>query len=365
MKRLKTGFTTGTAAAAAAKAAVHMLATDKAPETVSVALLTGDRIRIPIVKCSMNSNCAECTVQKDAGDDPDITHKAIIGARVRFIIKEDTEDSPLSVNITGGYGVGKVTKPGLEIPPGEPAVNLGPRKMILQSVREALDSNHCPARNVEVEVFVPNGVELAKKTLNARLGIIDGISILGTTGIVKPLSHEAYIATIESALSVARAAGLDTVVLTTGRRSERYARQFRKDFPGEAFIQIGDYFRDSIHNAVQQGFRKIILAVFFAKAVKMAQGFPNTHAANAQLDIQRLADWAMRVTNDKKLCEEITEAVAARHVLELIRHNHNALIHEVGKRMTAAAAGFAGSGATVEGVIFDYNGHVFSINGTI
>jgi len=357
---LRTGFTTGTAAAAAAKAAVYLLIKNELPQQVSVLLLTGERIQIPIENGSVKGNSAECTVRKDAGDDPDITHKAIIGSRVMFITPPQSAISNQQpvILITGGHGVGIVTKPGLEVPPGEPAINPGPRKMITQSVTEALHECGREDISLEIEIFVPEGIDLAKKTLNAKLGIIRGISILGTTGIVKPLSHEAYIATIKSGLSVAYAAGIKTIVLTTGRRSERFAQGKWRELPVEAFIQIGDYFKDSVAQAAEFGFHKIILAVFFGKAVKMAQGFPNTHAANAQLDTESLAEWARNVTHDNDLYEKIRKAVAARHVLEMIRDNHKKVIHEVGKRMMLSAKNFAGSGVILEGYIFDYNGDV-------
>ncbi len=357
-KELRTGFTTGTAAAAASKAAVYLLIKNELPQQVSVLLLTGERIQIPIESGFVKGNAAECTVRKDAGDDPDITHKAIIGSRVTFITSpQSANHNPRTViRITGGHGVGTVTKPGLEVPPGEPAINPGPKKMITQSVIEVLQE--CNIQNIalNVEIFVPEGIDLAKKTLNAKLGIIGGISILGTTGIVKPLSHEAYIATIKSAISVAYAAGIRTIVLTTGRRSERFAQEKWSELPVEAFVQIGDYFKDSVTQAAESGFHKIILAVFFGKAVKMAQGFPNTHAANARLDTESLAEWAKDVTHDNDLYEKIRKAVAARHVLELVRNNHKKVIHEVGKRMMLSAKNFAGSGVILEGYIFDYNG---------
>jgi cobalt-precorrin-5B (C1)-methyltransferase len=231
-RKLKSGFTTGTTAAAAAKGALIYLLEGKAPSRVVIELLTGDKIMIPIHWSQRKGHQeAVCTAIKDAGDDPDVTHKAEIGANVKLSGPRGDSGASLRVfngiKITGGIGVGRITKPGLEVPPGEPAINPGPRKMITQAIKEVLDEHQIQS-NVSVEVFVPKGEEIAKKTLNARLGILGGISILGTTGIVRPMSHDAFIATIESALSVAQASGQKKVILTTGRRSERFAQHLYK-----------------------------------------------------------------------------------------------------------------------------------------
>jgi cobalt-precorrin-5B (C1)-methyltransferase len=253
-RKLKTGFTTGTAAAAAAKGALRYLLEGNMPSRVMIELLTGDKLAIPIHRCErLAEDEAKCTVIKDAGDDPDVTHKAEIGAEVKLAGPGSKNHN--GIYITGGTGVGKITKPGLEMPPGEPAINSGPRKMIHQAIKDTL-AKHGLQRAVSVEVFVPRGAEIAKKTLNARLGILGGISILGTTGLVRPMSHDAFIATIESALSVARASGNNRVVLTTGRRSERYAQQLWTHLPEEAYVQIGDFFKRSLEIATGYDFRK-------------------------------------------------------------------------------------------------------------
>ena len=214
--RLKTGFSAGTAAAAAAKAALRYLLEGRMPSSVDIDLLTGDKIAIAVHDGERTAeNQARCTVIKDAGDDPDVTHKAEIGANVTIQTPEAGQarrNHHGGIHISGGVGVGKITKPGLEMPPGEPAINSGPRKMINQAIKDTL-AKHDSQCGISVEVYVPRGAEIAKKTLNARLGILGGISILGTTGLVRPMSHEAFIATIDSALSVARASGKNKVVL--------------------------------------------------------------------------------------------------------------------------------------------------------
>jgi cobalt-precorrin-5B (C1)-methyltransferase len=313
-RKLRTGFTTGTAAAAAAKAAMLHLLEGKPQPDVRIQLLNGDAIRIPIHSSERKDDrSAICTVIKDAGDDPDITHGAEIGAKVSL---EKTLKGG-DIKIAGGIGVGTVTKPGLEVSPGEPAINPGPRRMITASVQEVLD-RACLKVPVQVEIFVPRGEILAKNTLNARLGIVGGISILGTTGAVKPLSHAAYVATIAAALSVARAAGLRHIVFSTGRRSERFSQAIWTKLPAEAFIQIGDYFKQSLQMASCRGFGAVTLAVFFGKAIKMAQGIGHTHAKKSQLSLERLGQWVVDLTGDSALAETVSAANTARQALALL-----------------------------------------------
>lgn len=351
-KKLRSGFTTGAAAAAAVKGALRMLMDNATPEKVRIKALTGEDIDIPIhAREKIASDSARCTVIKDAGDDPDITHKAEIGAIVTL------SEGNGELRIKAGTGVGTVTKPGLEIPPREPAINPGPREMIRRVVAEAFP-DVASRPQVTVEVFAPEGEKLARNTLNPRLGIIGGISILGTTGIVRPMSHEAYIATIEASLSVARAMGLDRVVLTTGRRSERYAQALWPDLPEEAFIQIGDFFQASL-DAVNRGkIAGAALTVFFGKAVKMAQGVPHTHAAKSAMALSRLAKWSREITGNAEFADAVADANTARHAFDLIMGKHPEMVAQVGNRMTEAARNFAGSGTTIRGVILDYTGNV-------
>jgi cobalt-precorrin-5B (C1)-methyltransferase len=361
-RKLKTGFTTGTAAAAAAKGALSYLLEGHMPSSVNIELLTGDKMAIPIHHCERKAeNKAKCTVIKDAGDDPDVTHKAEIGANVTLEAPPAPSGTQTNhhhgIQISGGVGVGKITKPGLEMPPGEPAINSGPRKMINQAIKDTL-AKHDIQRGVSVEVFVPKGAEIAKKTLNARLGILGGISILGTTGLVRPMSHDAFIATINSALSVARASGNSKVILTTGRRSERYAQQLWPFLPEEAFIQIGDFFKRSLEMAAGQGFAQITLAVFFGKALKMAQGVPHTHAAKSRLTLDKLSEWARRITRNSNLSQKIIAANTARHAFDMIYPDHPEVIAQVGKQVISSAKMFAGKTVQIHCLIFDYEGNV-------
>ena len=365
-KKLKAGFTTGAAAAASAKAALMALLTCRTPDQVEIRFLTGEKktIRVKEITTLSNTSC-RASVIKDAGDDPDITHKAEIGAVVTL-----KTGSP-GVIITGGKGVGKVTKPGLEVAVGEPAINSGPRQMIEESVYGAYQQLCLPFRHqVHVEVFVPRGEILAKKTLNSRLGILGGISILGTTGIVRPLSHDAYIATIRSGISVARANGSDTLVFTTGRRSERYAMGIFPDIKEDAFIQTGDFFKAGIDMVLEENsqapgnqplnppVKQIIYTVFFGKAVKMALGFEHTHAAKSELTLKQLAQWGEEVTGNPDLAADIGQANTARHAFSFIHPGFPELLGFLGKKMRDNALGFAENRVDIRIIILDFEGKV-------
>jgi cobalt-precorrin-5B (C1)-methyltransferase len=352
--RLRSGFTTGTAAAAATRAALQFLLAVAVPGRVRVLLPGGQALEIAAHAVRrLDRHTAEASVIKDAGDDPDITHGAEIGARVLWFPAPGARQ----VVIRGGPGVGTVTKPGLETPVGQPAITAGPRAMITQAALDCMAEFGVEGR-VETEIFVPKGEELARHTLNARLGIVGGISILGTTGIVRPLSHAAYVATIAAALSVARAAGLDDVVLTTGRRSERLAQARRPERPAEGFVQMGDYFAATMGLAADKGFARVSLAVFFGKAVKMAQGIGHTHARSAELTLERLAQWTLAAGGDAALAEAVAGANTARQAFGLLRDRCPAVIATVGREMVGAALRFGRQRVAVGAVIFGFDGEV-------
>ncbi|MBF0101596.1 MAG: cobalt-precorrin-5B (C(1))-methyltransferase [Desulfobacterales bacterium] len=360
-KALKTGFTTGASAAAAAKGALLSLVSTQAQHHVSIQLLDNQftELSIPLYNIErLSENESICTVMKDAGDDPDITHKAIIGVRLHYI----PTDLETSIQLIRGTGVGLVTKPGLEILPGEPAINPCPRKMISQEIYRVLDPLSLKA-NITAEIFVPNGEELAQKTLNPRLGIVGGISILGTTGLVKPLSHEAYLATIQSALSVAKAMGIEELVFTTGRRSERWAQTLFPELPDEAFIQIGDFVESSFCMADQFHFKSIRLCAFFGKALKMALGYPCTHAAKSELRFQELADVTYHLTQNVELSKSIENAKTARMAFDILQNTCYEVIHYIGKQMREVASQYSNKHIDIQTVIFDFLGKpVFNSN---
>ncbi len=354
-KTLRCGFTTGTAAAAAVKAALQAILCPGPPATVRIEFLTEGSIDIPVHRLErLSATMARATVIKDAGDDPDVTHRAEIGATVTVIETATSSVEALRIVIRGGKGVGRITRPGLELPPGEPAINSGPRRMIRRAVRQVVGPD-APPLTIDVEIFVPQGEALARKTLNARLGIVGGLSILGTTGIVKPMSHEAYTATIRSALSVARASGREQVAMTTGRRSERQAQQHLSGWTDDQFVQIGDYFQFALSTAGEMGFQGIVMAVFFGKAVKMAMGVPHTHAARSSLALDQLGDWTAALTGRPGLADRVRDANTARQAFELLGA-YPTVIARVGQGIVEHAEAFAGRTLKVRSLIFDYQG---------
>jgi cobalt-precorrin-5B (C1)-methyltransferase len=225
-RKLRSGYTTGACAAAAAKAAAVLFCKDNALKTVEIPFPDGSRHRFKVHSTSIDGSGDEkratASIIKDAGDDPDVTNGAEISATVHFSAEEVREKEWITVEnvqISAGVGVGTVTKPGLAVPVGEPAINPVPRQMICKAVQQVESE-----KTVHVSISIPRGEELAEKTLNHRLGIVGGLSILGTTGIVRPVSADAWKATIEASMNVAREAGLDDIVLSTGRTSEKGAQ---------------------------------------------------------------------------------------------------------------------------------------------
>ena len=284
MRTLRSGFTTGACAAAAAKAAALLLLSGQQPGQVDIPFPNGDRHCFRLHRCTVTHGLATASVIKDAGDDPDVTNGAEIIASVR---RQEADKEEAAVLIQAGAGVGTVTKPGLPIPVGEPAINPVPRQMIRAAVAEALQELQTEAR-LSVCISVRNGEDLAVQTLNKRLGIIGGLSILGTTGIVRPVSAKAWTDTIDASMKVARAAGLDQVILSTGRTSEAAVQQLRH-LPEEAQVMMGDYLAYALTAAQRHGFCRIHLAGMWAKVLKCALCIPQTHVRNGALEVEQAA----------------------------------------------------------------------------
>jgi cobalt-precorrin-5B (C1)-methyltransferase len=384
-KELRSGFSTGTAAAAAARAALRHLLTGSCSDTVSVRLPSGDYLAIPVAWTGMEGATATARVIKDAGDDPDITNGAEIKASVSVLRPAGQR----GILLKTGKGIGMVTKPGLPVIPGEPAVNPVPRQMLAENIslelqllenpdfkppfanpppdKAWLHLPFCPGAtsmrqadfSILVELEVPKGEELARHTLNPRLGIVGGISILGTTGIVKPFSNEAYEQTITAALSVAASSGCGTAVLSTGGKSERFAMDLLKELPSEAFVQIADFFSFGVREARRFGFSNIIHSLFFGKAIKMAQGCPYTHARTAPLELNFLAATARSQGYDAQHCRELASANTARHALEIIAGKGSlSILDSIAATAAAQSARLAGDGAQIRLLLFDYGGRL-------
>jgi len=349
--RLRTGFTTGACATAAARAAAEMLASGADRTRVTIRLPIGRRATFPLERHERHPDgSVTCAVVKDAGDDPDCTHGAHLTATVR------PAPSP-GVHLKGGEGVGTVTRPGLGLPVGAPAINPVPRRMIEEHVAEALAEGG--PEGVEVTLSVPGGAEMATKTLNARLGIEGGISILGTTGIVKPYSTAAFRASVEQGVQVAAAQGATEVVLTTGGRSEGFARALRPDLPEAAFVQMGDFVGFALQCAARCGVRRVTVCGMIGKLSKLADGRRQTHAAGSQVNTALLARLARAGGASREVAGAIAEANTARHAMELAAAGGFAgLADAVAERAARHAARFAGGGVEVAVVLTDFDGNV-------
>ena len=306
-KALRTGWTTGTCASAAAKAAACALAQQRPQEVVEVALPSGRRVTFALDSCAYDDVRAEAVVVKDAGDDPDVTDGAHVTATVSW-------RAAAGVALEGGVGVGVVTKPGLGLEVGEPAINPVPRAMILQAVGEAVDP---AARGVRVVVSVPEGERMARKTTNARLGILGGISILGTTGIVRPFSTASWQASVVQAVQVLAAQGEETLVLCTGGRTEAGARALLPDLPEVCFVEVGDFTGAAVRRAVEVGLRRVVFVGMAGKLTKLAAGVLMTHYTRSKVDVSLLGRITRGVGGDARLADAVDAANTGRHVYEL------------------------------------------------
>lgn len=321
---LRTGYTTGANAAAAAVAATRTalglgldpwegplpeLTADRYDTlagAVTILLPNGATVAFPVRVAELRHNTGYASVIKDGGDDPDCTHRAELWALVRL-----TEAG--GIELLRGEGVGLVTKPGLGLPVGGPAINPVPRQHITDLVSALV-----PEGGAEVTLGVTDGVALAQKTLNSRLGVVDGLSILGTTGIVYPYSTAAFRASVAQGIDVARNVGADHIVLTTGGRTERFAMELHPELPEPAFVQMGDFVGFALDHTARAGARTVTIAGMVGKLSKMADGRTMTHAAGSEVDTHLLAELAASVGASQTLQAEIRRANTARHVQELV-----------------------------------------------
>ena len=352
-RELRTGRTTGSCVAAAAMAGVTFLLAGKQPASVQVPLPPGGRLSVPIDRYESEEDAVRVTVIKDGGDDPDATH----GCEIQVVMTIDrTTAGPLEVNIDGGRGVGRATLPGLPVKVGATAINPVPLRQIEDSIREAAAS--LESGRISVLVEVPQGETIARRTLNPRLGIKGGISILGTQGIVKPYSHASWKATIEEGLDVARAQGIEHAIFTTGRSSERLYQESHPGTPELSLIQAADFFEFSMKAAAKRHFNRVTWSLFFGKLVKHAQGLPYTHARTHPVDFDMLADWCEDAGCSMKHNHEIRTANTARQVLMLLEEDaaRPGLIKLLASLATRNARDFSGKKCEVDYCIFDFDG---------
>lgn len=311
VKPLRHGYTTGSCATATAKAALIALITQEEQTTVRIRIPIGEEVDFQLTRCEFDRDIATTAVTKDGGDDPDATHGATIEAAVMW-----TDE--VGILLDGGIGVGRVTKPGLPVEVGEAAINPVPRKMIREAVQGVLEDYELTHRGVKVIISVPDGEEIAKKTLNGRLGILGGISILGTRGIVVPFSTSAYKASIAQAVRVAERCGCDHIVLSTGGRSEKFGIELYPELSEEAFVEMGDFVGAALTMCKRQGIRKVTLVGMMGKFSKVAEGVMMVHSKSSSVNFPFLADVAAQVGESDEIIEEILGANTASQVGDMM-----------------------------------------------
>ncbi len=351
--KLRTGFTTGSCATAASKAGVLAIKNQKIIENVDIILPKRSRLEIKINSCEFKNNSAKCSVIKDGGDDPDVTHGAAIFVNIELT------DVVGEIEIDGGEGVGRVTKPGLGLEIGSAAINPTPKKMILENVKE-VGEELLEKNGIRVVVSVPKGKELGPKTDNPRIGIMGGISILGTSGIVIPYSTASFAAAIRQQISVVNTMNDDNVVLTTGGRSEDFARKII-DLPDHSFIQMGDFSGYTIKQCAKQELKKAYVAGFIGKLAKMAAGVKQTHVKGGKVDMKFLSELAKRCNAGEDTISKILGANTARNVQEIIIEDKiDGFFDEVTKEACIQMRQHSEEKIPVEVILFDFDGTVLS-----
>jgi cobalt-precorrin-5B (C1)-methyltransferase len=357
---LRTGWTTGACSAAAAKAAVAALVSGEVQAEVEIGLPAGSRVTFAVERCDIDRGAvpggapggapvgAEAVVVKDAGDDPDVTHGAHLTATVAWRPEPGLE-------LDGGQGVGTVTKPGLGLPVGGPAINRTPRQMIAQSVGEVVDLT---AVGVRIVISVPRGEVMARKTTNARLGIVGGISILGTTGIVRPFSTASWRASVVQAVHVMAAQRERTVVLCTGGRTERAAMALLPELPEVCFVEVGDFTGAAISTAVEHGLQEVVFVGMAGKLAKLAAGILMTHYTRSKVDLSLLAAITEEAGGTPELVAEVAAANTGRHAYEL--WEVNGLLRTAGgllcARVQEVLVRFAGGALSADVAMVDFEG---------
>jgi cobalt-precorrin-5B (C1)-methyltransferase len=352
-ENLRTGYTTGTSATAAAKAALLAIINQIKIESVDVKLPKGSFIKIPIHLCEFDQKKSKCSVIKDGGDDPDVTHGAEIIVNLSFTDKTN------EIEIDGGEGVGIVTKPGLGLELNKAAINPIPKKMINENLTE-IKNKYNINKGIKVIISVPKGKELGPKTDNPRIGILNGISILGTSGIVIPFSTASYAASIRQNLDVAIAMGNYTVVLTTGGRSEDFAKKI-VNLPEHCFVQMGDFSGYTIQQCARKEIKKAYVVGFIGKLAKMAAGVKQTHVKGSKVDMNFLADIAKKCNADEKTIESIKKANTARHVSEIIiQKNIKGFFEEICNETYKHMRKHSDEKVPLDVILFDFDGNILA-----
>lgn len=307
-RKLRRGYTTGSCATAASMGAALCLLGGQKPEEIPLTMPNGERWMIPVDHWKVEKNKVTCAVRKDGGDDPDVTHGALICATV--------ERCSEGVQILGGPGVGRVMLPGLECPVGAPAINRVPRQMITEGLIKVREQLHC-GTGLCTTIWVPQGEELAKKTYNPRLGIVGGISILGTTGIVEPMSEQALLDTIRVEIRMKRALGYPVLVLTPGNYGEDFLKE-HTTIQLDAAVKCSNFIGPAVDMAVEEGFSQILLVGHVGKLVKVAAGIMNTHSRWADGRREIFGAYSALCGAEQTAIEKIMESTTTDQCLEVL-----------------------------------------------
>jgi cobalt-precorrin-5B (C1)-methyltransferase len=353
---LKTGLSTGTCASAATKAALLSLLTKTLTKDVQIILPKGKVVTMNISWTKFKDNFVTSAVIKDGGDDPDATHGAEICSTVKL------SENIGKIVVDGGIGVGRVTKPGLGLVIGTAAINPVPMKMIIQSVNDVFEiyDKVIKKNGLNIIISVPAGEEIAKKTDNPRLGIIGGISILGTTGLVLPYSTASFAASIRQSLDVGLALGSDVFILTTGGRSEDFCKNlFPSTYPDHSYVQMGDFAGYSVKQCYEKKVKKVIIAGFIGKLTKIAMGVKQTHVRGSHVNMDFMAKLALECNVSEKVISLIKNANTARHVSEIIDSNavpgyYDLLCKYAFNQMSV----YSNNQLSIEVIMFNFNGNI-------
>lgn len=314
---MRYGFTTGSCAAAAAKAAAYMLLSGRQKNTITIETPKGIPYTAEILEITRGEKAVQCAVRKDGGDDPDITSGALIYAEVSLTDHTRMQATDTRIHIDGGIGVGRVTKPGLDQPVGTVAINHVPREMIAKEVLEVCDLMDYKG-NLQVIISVPEGEAIAKQTFNPRLGIVGGISILGTSGIVEPMSNQALLDTIRVELNQRRAEGFDYIAVAPGN----YGLDFMKKAYGydlDKSVKCSNFIGVTIDMAVECGFTRMLLTGHIGKLIKVAGGIMNTHSKEADCRMELLSAFAIHEGAGADVAAKILDCVATEDAVRLLR----------------------------------------------
>ncbi|MEK7868505.1 MAG: cobalt-precorrin-5B (C(1))-methyltransferase CbiD [Candidatus Omnitrophota bacterium] len=348
-EKLRKGFTTGTCAQAASKAAGLMLINKRVVESVDVETPKGMHLNLKIIDQKIGKNFAQCAVVKDAGDDPDVTDGARIYAKVKYSDKK-------GISITGGDGVGVVTKPGLAVSVGEYAINPVPRQMIIKEVTRCLSKD----KGIEVIISVPEGKEMAKHTFNPRLGIVGGISIIGTTGIVEPKSTDAYKMSLSLQLDVLKAAGYKKATLVLGYVGEKFCKEVL-GLKQDSIVKIGDHIGFMLSLCAKKNIKRVLLIGYIGKLVKVANGQFDTNIRFGDNRIKTIGHYAKLCGAKKEIIEEISAQISAEAAVDILtKHNLTQTFDMIAKKTVDTINKFVNNRLSVSCILLSLHGRVLS-----